>query len=43
MLDRRDSVNSEAPTQSTRPPESSQSAPKITPVAQDEFEDDIPF
>ena len=43
MLDRRDSVNSEAPTESTRPPESSQSAPKITPVAQDEFEDDIPF
>ena len=43
MLDRRDSLNSEAPTQSTRPPESSQSAPKITPVAQDEFEDDIPF
>ncbi len=43
MLDRRDGVNSEAPTQSTRPPESSQSAPKITPVAQDEFEDDIPF
>ena len=43
MLDRRDSVNSEAPTQSTRPPESSQSAPKIIPVAQDEFEDDIPF
>ena len=43
MLDRRDSVSSEAPTRSTRPPESSQSAPKITPVAQDEFEDDIPF
>ena len=43
MLDRRDSVNSEAPTQSTPTPESSQSAPKITPVAQDEFEDDIPF
>ena len=43
MLDRRDSVNSEAPTQSTLTPESSQSAPKITPVAQDEFEDDIPF
>ena len=44
MLDRRDSANSEAPTQSTPPtPESSQSAPTITPVAKDEFEDDIPF
>ena len=32
MLDRRDSINSEAPTQSTTTPESSQSAPKITPV-----------
>jgi single-strand DNA-binding protein len=43
MLDRRDSANSEAPTQSTPTPESSQSAPTITPVAKDEFEDDIPF
>ncbi len=43
MLDRRDSVNSEAPTQSIPTPESSQSAPTITPVAKDEFEDDIPF
>ena len=43
MLDRRDSANSEAPTQSIPTPESSQSAPTITPVAKDEFEDDIPF
>jgi len=44
MLDRRDSINSKEPTQSSpTPPESSQSAPTITPVAKDEFEDDIPF
>ena len=44
MLDRRDSVNSKEPTQSSpTPPESSQSSPTITPVAKDDFEDDIPF
>ncbi len=44
MLDRRDGVNSKDPTQSSpTPPESTQSAPTITPVAKDDFEDDIPF
>ena len=47
MLDRRDdSGGSSAPMQSKSQPQQSQSAPQspsITPVAQDEFEDDIPF
>ena len=38
MLDRRDDMNSSAPMQ-----QASQPAPAITPVAPDEFEDDIPF
>jgi single-strand DNA-binding protein len=42
MLDRRDGASSEAPMQSPTP-QASQSTPTITPVAQDEFEDDIPF
>jgi len=48
MLDRRDDSNS--PMQSQSQPQSqpqsaqnAQQAPTITPVAQDEFEDDIPF
>jgi len=48
MLDRRDDSNS--PMQSQSQPQSQaqsvqngQQAPTITPVAQDEFEDDIPF
>ena len=45
MLDRRDDMNSNAPSQQSQP--QSQSAPSpasaITPVASDEFEDDIPF
>ena len=45
MLDRRDDMNSNATSQQTQP--QSQSTPKpaqtITPVAPDEFEDDIPF
>ena len=45
MLDRRDDMNSNAPSQQSQP--QSQSAPTpaqaITPVASDEFEDDIPF
>ena len=46
MLDRRDDMNSNPATQSSQP--QSQSAPEpapaaITPVAPDEFEDDIPF
>ena len=49
MLDRRDGMNSDAPMQSPSPqvnqsaPQVNQSPPTITPVAQDEFEDDIPF
>ena len=45
MLDRRDDMNSSTPAQQSQP--QSQSAPEpvpaITPVAPDEFEDDIPF
>ncbi len=41
MLDRRDDMNSSVPTQQSQ--QASQPAPAITPVAPDEFEDDIPF
>ena len=46
MLDRRDDMNSNSATQNPQP--QSQAAPEpapaaITPVAPDEFEDDIPF
>ena len=46
MLDRRDDINSNSATQTSQP--QSQAAPEpapaaITPVAPDEFEDDIPF
>ena len=37
MLDKRDDMNSNAPVQQSQP------TPAITPVAPDEFEDDIPF
>ena len=48
MLDRRDDSNMSAPSESSNTPmeapaQNAQSAPKITPVAKDEFEDDIPF
>ena len=48
MLDRRDDSNMRAPSESSNTPieapaQNGQSAPKITPVAKDEFEDDIPF
>ena len=48
MLDRRDDSNMSAPSESSNtkmeaPAQNVQSAPKITPVAEDEFEDDIPF
>ena len=45
MLDRRDDVNSNAVSQQAQPQaqNSNQPAPAITPVASDEFEDDIPF
>ena len=45
MLDRRDDMNSNAPSQQSQPQAQSapQAAPAITPVASDEFEDDIPF
>jgi len=44
MLDRRDDSNSPMQSQSqAQPVQNSQQAPTITPVAQDEFEDDIPF
>jgi len=43
MLDRRDDMNSSAPAQQSQSQQASQSAPAITPVAPDEFEDDIPF
>jgi len=46
MLDRRDDSNSPMQSQSQSAPQPSQNAqqaPSITPVAQDEFEDDIPF
>ena len=45
MLDKRDDMNSSAPMQQSQPQsqQASQPAPAITPVAPDEFEDDIPF
>ncbi len=48
MLDRRDDSNSSMQSQSqpqsqAQPVQNGQQAPTITPVAQDEFEDDIPF
>ena len=45
MLDRRDDMNSNATVQQSQPQSQSapESAPSITPVAPDEFEDDIPF
>ena len=45
MLDRRDDMNSSAPSQQSQPQAQStpQAAPAIIPVASDEFEDDIPF
>ena len=48
MLDRRDDSNSPMQSQSQpqsqpQAPQNGQQAPTITPVAQDEFEDDIPF
>ena len=49
MLDRREGMSSETPMQSPAPqnnqsvPQNNPSTPTITPVAQDEFEDDIPF
>ena len=45
MLDRRDDTNTNTPTQDSQPKsqKASEPAPVITPVAPDEFEDDIPF
>ena len=44
MLDRRDDMNSNAPSQQSQPQsQSAPTAPAITPVASDDFEDDIPF
>jgi single-strand DNA-binding protein len=48
MLDRRDDSNMSTPSESSNTPmetptQNAQSAPKITPVAKDDFEDDIPF
>ena len=48
MLDRRVDSNMGVPNESSNAPmeapsQNTQAAPKITPVAQDEFEDDIPF
>lgn len=45
MLDRRDDMNSNNVSQQAQPQaqNSNQPAPAITPVASDEFEDDIPF
>jgi len=44
MLDRRDDSNSPMQSKSQpQPAQNGQQAPTITPVAQDEFEDDIPF
>ena len=45
MLDRRDDMNSSTPAQQSQPQSQSapEPAPAITPVAPDEFEDDIPF
>ena len=46
MLDRRDDMNSNSATQNSQPQSQAASEPApaaITPVAPDEFEDDIPF
>ncbi len=46
MLDRRDDSNSpmqSQPQSTPQPAQNAQQTPSITPVAQDEFEDDIPF
>ena len=45
MLDRRDDTNTSPPSQESQsePQKASEPAPAITPVAPDEFEDDIPF
>ena len=48
MLDRRDDSNMNTPSEPSNstmeaPKQNVQSAPKITPIAKDEFEDDIPF
>lgn len=45
MLDRRDDMSSNTVSQQAQPQaqNSNQPAPAITPVASDEFEDDIPF
>ena len=45
MLDRRDDMSSSTPAQQSQPQSQSapEPAPAITPVAPDEFEDDIPF
>jgi len=45
MLDRRDDMSSNTVSQQAQPQaqNSTQPAPAITPVASDEFEDDIPF
>ena len=48
MLDRRDDSNMSTPSESSNtkmeaPAQNVQSAPKITPVEKDDFEDDIPF
>ena len=45
MLDRRDDTSTNTPTQDSqpKPQKASEPAPAITPVAPDEFEDDIPF
>ena len=48
MLDRRDDSNMSTPSESSNTPmetptQNVQSTPKITPIAKDEFEDDIPF
>ena len=45
MLDRRDDASTNTPTQDSqpKPQKASEPTPAITPVAPDEFEDDIPF
>ena len=45
MLDRRDDTSTNTPTQDSqpKPQKVSEPTPAITPVAPDEFEDDIPF
>jgi len=48
MLDRRDDSNMSTPSEPSNtlmetPAQNEQSTPKITPVAKDDFEDDIPF